>query len=234
MIAIPRFELTESAPLVSRLPKPVPSATPLSMEAVGQDYGFILYRHHPARALKGILEIGDIRDYAVVRGATLDRRLHQSKLEVEFIAGQPLDILVENMGRINFGPQLVDDRKGILGKVTLNGEELNDWEHYPLPFPDPARWRFVRKPTAGPSLYRGTFHLTALGDTFLDMHGWGKGLVWVNGHNLGRYWRIGPQQSLYLPAPWLKLGVNKIIVLDLEETADRSIESAIDPIYATP
>jgi len=66
------------------------------------------------------------------------------------------------------------------------------------------------------------------------MHGWGKGLVWVNGHNLGRYWRVGPQQSLYLPAPWLKLGVNKIIVLDLEETADRSIESAIDPIYATP
>jgi len=232
MIVIPRFELTESAPLLARLPKPVHSAQPLTMEALGQDYGFLLYRHRPARAAKGTLEIADLRDYALVGRTALDRRLHQSKLEVDFVPGQPLDILVENMGRINFGPQLVNDRKGILGKVTFNGEELQDWDHYPLPLTDPSHWPFARKSTTAPALHRSVFHLNALGDTFLDMRGWGKGLVWVNGHNLGRYWRTGPQQSLYLPAPWLKQGANEIIVLDLEESAHRTLESATDPVYA--
>jgi len=239
MIAIPRFELTESAPLAARLPKPISSKKPLTMEAVGQDYGFILYRHRPARAAKGTLEVTEARDYAVVsqgerRLGVLDRRQRQSKLEVELTAGEPLDILVENMGRINFGPQLVSDRKGITEKVTLNGEELTPWEIYPLPIADPARWPFSTKPAAAPALHRGTFRLTATGDTFLDMRGWGKGIVWVNGHNLGRYWRIGPQQSLFVPAPWLKPGANQIIVLDLEEHGPRSIQSATDPVYETP
>jgi beta-galactosidase len=239
MISIPRFHLTESAPLTARLPKPAPSEKPLTMEAIGQDYGFILYRYKPARAAKGTLEITEARDYAVIsqgekRLGVLDRRLRQTKLDVELNAGVPLDILVENMGRINFGPQLVSDRKGITEKVTLNGDQLTAWEIYPLPIADPARWPFSTKPVAGPALHRGAFSLTATGDTFLDMRGWGKGIVWVNGHNLGRYWRIGPQQSLFVPAPWLKRGANQIIVLDLEEGGPRSIQSATDPIYETP
>jgi len=245
MMAIPRFELTESAPLVARLPKPVQSEKPLPMEAIGQDYGFVLYRHKPQRVAKGTLEITEARDYALVgqRQTTkgdrlphliLDRRLPRTKLEVDLIPGQPLDILVENMGRINFGPQLVSDRKGITEKVTVNGEELRGWEIYPLPLIDPGRWPFAAKHAAAPALHRGTFRVTAPGDTFLDMRGWGKGIVWVNGHNLGRYWRIGPQQSLFLPAPWLKPGANEIIVLDLEDSEHRSIQSATDPIYDTP
>jgi beta-galactosidase len=234
MISIPKFELTESAPLLARLPKAAQVGPPVSMEQLGQDYGLILYRHHPARAAKGTLEIGEVRDFAVVRGAYLDRRLHENKLDVELAPGQPLDILVEAMGRVNFGPQLLSDRKGIIGKVTLNGEELKDWEHYSLPLTDPGRWPFTRKPGAGPSLYRGSFRLDSLGDTFLDLRGWGKGLVWINGHNLGRYWRIGPQQSLFIPAPWLKQGANEVIVLDLYETKTRTLESHTDPIYDTP
>jgi beta-galactosidase len=239
MIAIPRFELTESAPLTARLSKPVHSEKPLTMEAIGQDYGFILYRHRPARAFKGTLEITEARDYAVIsqgekRLGALDRRQRQSKLEVELSAGEPLDIQIENMGRINFGPQLVSDRKGITEKVTLNGDEIKEWEIYPLPMADPARWPFSTKPAAGPALHRGTFRLTATGDTFLDMRGWGKGIVWINGHNLGRYWRVGPQQSLFVPAPWLKPGANQIIVLDLEDSATRFIQSATDPVYETP
>jgi beta-galactosidase len=235
MISIPRFELTESAPLLSHLPKPnAHVGPPVSMEQLGQDYGFVLYRHEPTRAAKGTLEIGEVRDFAVVRGKTLDRRLHQNKLDVELAVGQPLDILVEAMGRINFGPELVDDRKGIVGKVTLNGEELKPWLHYSLPLTDPAQWPFARKPASGPSLYRGAFRLDALGDTFLDMRGWGKGLVWINGHNLGRYWRVGPQQTLFVPAPWLKTGSNEAIVLDLEEGKTRTLESRTDPVYNTP
>jgi beta-galactosidase len=235
MISIARFELTESAPLLSHLPKPnAHVGAPVSMEQLGQDYGFVLYRHEPTRTAKGTLEIGEVRDFAVVRGKTLDRRLHQNKLDVELAVGQPLDILVEAMGRINFGPQLVDDRKGIVGKVTLNGEELKPWLHYSLPLTDPAQWPFARKAASGPSLYRGTFRLDAPGDTFLDMRGWGKGLVWINGHHLGRYWRVGPQQTLFVPAPWLKTGANEAIVLDLEEGKTRTLESRTDPVYNTP
>ncbi len=238
MISIPRFALAESAPLTARLPKPIASQKPLTMEAIGQDYGFILYRHKPARAARGTLEITEARDYAVIsqgekRLGVLGRRQRQTRLDVDLDAGQPLDILVENMGRINFGPQLVSDRKGITERVTLNGEELTAWEIYPLPIADPARWPFSARPAAAPALHRGAFRLTAAGDTFLDMRGWGKGIVWINGHNLGRYWRIGPQQSLFVPAPWLKSGANEIIVLDLEESA-RSIQSATDPVYETP
>ncbi len=218
MISIPKFELTKSAP--ASLPKAAYAGPPKSMEELGQGYGFILYRHHPLKAAKGTLEIGEVCDFAVVRGTYLDRRLHQNKLDVELVPGQPLDILVEAMGRVNFGPRLVNDRKGIVGKVTLNGEELKDWEHYLLPL--------------GRPLYRGTFHLDTVGDTFLDLRGWGKGLVWINGHNLGRYWRIGPQQSLFVPAPWLKTGENQVVVLDLYEGKTRTLESHTDPVYDTP
>jgi beta-galactosidase len=228
MIAIPKFELKESLPLTALLGKPVYSGPPKAMEELGQGYGFVLYRHRPAKAAKGTLEIGEVRDFALVRGAYLDRRLKQNKLDVELAPGQPLDVLVEAMGRVNFGPQLVSDRKGIIGKVTLDGEELRDWEHYSLPLTDPRQWPFARQ------MYRGTFHLDSVGDTFLDLRGWGKGLVWINGHNLGRYWKIGPQQSLFVPAPWLKPGENEAIVLDLMEGKTRTLESHTDPIYDTP
>jgi beta-galactosidase len=234
MIAIPKFELTESLPLIALLGKPVYTGPPKTMEELGQGYGFILYRHHPVKAAKGTLEIGEVRDFAVVRGTYLDRRLRQNKLDVELVPGQPLDILVEAMGRINFGPQLVNDRKGIIGKVTLNGEELRDWEHHLVPFIYPVQLPFRHIVPNPQSFFRGTFHLDSIGDTFLDMRGWGKGLVWINGHNLGRYWKIGPQQSLFVPAPWLKQGANDAIVLDLLDGKSRTLESHTDPIYDTP
>jgi beta-galactosidase len=223
--------LRESCAVTAHLPGAIRVPKPLPMEMIGLSYGFILYRKRLDRAMKGTLEITEARDYAVVsQGArqlgTLDRRKQQSKLEMDLTAGEPLDILVENMGRVNFGPRLVNDRKGITEKVTLNGEELQDWEIYPLPFEDPSKLPFSGKAAAGPALHRGTFHLTELGDTFLDMRGWGKGVAWVNGHNLGRYWKIGPQQSLFVPAPWLKRGANQVIVLDLEEGGTRSLSGS--------
>jgi len=238
-ISIPRFELTEAAPLTARLPKPQRSAKPITMEAAGQNYGFILYRTRPPKAGKGTLEITEARDYAVVsqgdrRLGTLDRRKRETKLEVELKAGEPLDILVEAMGRVNFGPQLVSDRKGITEKVTFDGQELTGWEIYPLPLDDAAKFPFSKKPASGVALHRGTFHLDATGDTFLDTRACGKGVVWINGRNLGRYWRIGPQQSLFIPAPWLKKGANELIVLDLEDRPARTLQSTPDPIYETP
>jgi beta-galactosidase len=86
----------------------------------------------------------------------------------------------------------------------------------------------------GPAFWRGQFELSSLGDTFLDMRGWGKGYVWVNGHNLGRYWKIGPQQCLFVPSTWLSEGINQVLVLDLEPAEHRTLQGIKDPIWSTP
>jgi beta-galactosidase len=241
MMTVPRFELREAAPLASRLPRPFRSARPTTMEALGQSYGYVLYRRNVERAGKGTLVVEGVKDFAVAmqgsrRLGTLDRRRGESRLEVELTAGEPLEILVENMGRANFDHLLVTERKGIAGKVILAGGELLGWDCYPLPIDRPAEWTYTAgaKPS-GPALYRGSFAAAQPADTFLDLRGWGKGGVWVNGRCLGRYWKIGPQQTLYLPAPWLHSGENQVIVLDLEEaTGPRSLAGLKDPVYETP
>jgi beta-galactosidase len=229
--------LREAAGLGGLLGKPVLSEQPKTMEDLGQRYGFILYRKRLTRRIKAVLEIKGVRDYAVVlqgarRLGVLDRRLKQETLEVELEAGEPLDILVENMGRVNFGPHLVDDRKGIVGKVTLAGSKLSGWENYPLPMADLSALHFSSSSLEGPAFLRGQFELSSLGDTFLDMRRRGKGYVWLNGHNLGRYWKIGPQQSLFVPSLWLRKGINQVIVLDLQPEGHRALQGFKDPIWS--
>jgi beta-galactosidase len=85
----------------------------------------------------------------------------------------------------------------------------------------------------GPAFYRGDFQLLETGDTFFDMRGCGKGNVWVNGHNLGRHWKIGPQRSAFCPGVWLNKGRNEIVVLDLDEGGPESIAARVDPIWET-
>jgi len=238
MIEIPRFELKESANLFSALGRPIRSARPQPMEALDQNYGFILYRKKLDRPAKGTLEITEARDYALVYQGdkmlgALDRRLKQNSLNVELSTAAPFDIVVENMGRVNFGPNMVTDRKGIIEKVKLGGEELTGWEIYSLPLEDLSRLTFSAEPKSSPAFYRGAFKLTSTGDTYLDMRGWGKGCVWINGHNRGRYWRIGPQQSLFVPAAWLKEGRNEIIVLDLEPGRNRSVQGIKELVFET-
>jgi beta-galactosidase len=164
----------------------------------------------------------------------IDRRQNQNSLQADFDASQPLDILVENMGRVNFGPHLVDERKGISDKAVLDGKELTGWDIFPLPLIDVGRLKFSSTHQAGPAFHRGTFVLKDLGNTYLDMRGWGKGFVWVNGHAVGRYWSIGPQQSLFVPANWLKLGKNEAIAFDYEDGGNRSLVGIEKLVFETP
>jgi beta-galactosidase len=130
---------------------------------------------------------------------------------------QRLDILVENSGRVNFTAVLRTEQAGITHGVTFAGKPLAGWQNYSLPFRDAASTHFTQKAAAaGPTLYRGTFSIGKPTDTFLDMRAYGKGQVWVNGHALGRYWRIGPQGGLYLPGAWLHPGRNDVVLLDLD------------------
>ena len=236
VIEIPAFRLTEGASLWKSLGQPIRSARPETMEAIGQAYGYVLYRTHVAGPARAALTIDEVHDYAAVvvngkRVGTLDRRLHQNSIPIGIPRGNgTLDILVENLGRINFGPKLRDDRKGITEDVTLDGRKLNDWEIYSLPMNDPASLRFSKITAQAPAFYRGTFNLELVGDTFLDVSQLGMGVVWVNGHNLGRFWNLGPQQTLYVPGVWLKKGRNEVIVFDLQDDAGATLAGRRDPI----
>ncbi len=220
-IEIPEFTLNESTSLWSSLSSPVESQTPKPMESFGQSYGFILYRTTIQGPATGDLVLKELRDYAEIfvdskQVGTLDRRFNQDHLTLDISAGTHiLGILVENSGRINFGLRLRDDRKGITQSVSLAGHELMGWEIFHLPMDNLRSVRFTRGIADGPAFHRGTFEIQQAGDAFLYTRNLGKGVIWVNGHNLGRFWNIGPQQTLYLPGAWLKIGRNEIIVFDL-------------------
>jgi beta-galactosidase len=236
LVAVAPFRLTESAPLAQVAGTPVQSEAPLSMEALGQNFGYVLYSHPVTKAARGVLNAGDVRDFAVVsQGSrilgTLDRRLGQRFLDVELKAGEPLEILVENTGRVNFDQAMVDERKGLLGKVTLGGRELKGWACSSLPLDSLAALRFQPGDLPAPAFHRGTFELAEPGDTFLDMRGWGKGQVFVNGRNLGRHWRLGPAGTLYCPAPFLRKGANEVVVLELEPGTHRELRGLTEPVF---
>jgi len=349
VISIPTITLQAAGSVLDRLPPPIHSERPISMEAAGQDYGFILYRTHVAGPADDRLTVRNVRDFAVVMidgapAGTLDRRRNQRSLQVSIpAAGATLDILLENCGRINYGPLLQDNHKGITESVTLGDTELKGWRIYPLPMTDPrpppaaavsggsarrsrpdgrGQWAADMWPAAGgqgrsvgtafnatelpldrrtaigraiglahdgnaplhgmdfgaaagdretgggrnsepntdrasatartsgkkprlssegeapagasrkaaPHFLVGSFQVDRIGDTFLDMRGWGKGAVWVNGHALGRYWSIGPQQTLYLPGPWLRRGRNRIVVFEELISCPPTIRGIAEPI----
>lgn len=155
----------------------------------------------------------------------------QQNEPVTFQSGAPIDILMENMGRVNFGPMMEHQRKGIEGCVQINGHMHYNWTMYPLPLEQIDRLDFSKGYTEGlPAFYR--FELEVVdeaGDTFLELDGWGKGCVFLNGFNLGRYWEIGPQKRLYIPAPLLKQGKNEIVVFETEGKAAETIELKNEP-----
>jgi len=220
----PEIALDEFAPLFDELGAVHPSKYPLTLEALEQPQGIAVYRTRLPAGPAAKLSIAGLHDmcWAYLDGrriGALDRRFDEHELDLpERKADARLDLLVEAMGRVNYGP-LLHDRKGITGAVTLDGTQLTGFEIFSLPL-DAAQLaglRFHRGTShGGPAFLRGSFAMDSLGDTFLDTRKLSKGAIWVNGHALGRYWHIGPQQTLYLPGCWLKKGPNEILVLDID------------------
>jgi beta-galactosidase len=250
VIAIPPVAATECAPIFANLPKAIRDATPGTMEKYNQGHGCILYRTIIPAGPATTLAAAEVHDFGFVfldgrRVGVMDRRT--SHFQVSLPARErpaTLDILVEAMGRVNYGKGIAD-RKGIRAPVTLGGAELTGWKIFELPLdhkmlehlkfqklgsaaasaaPDGASptenveveaTSTAREARALPAFWRATVTIKKPGDTFLDMRPWGKGVAWVNGHCLGRYWDIGPTQTMYVPGPWLKGGRNQIVILDL-------------------
>jgi beta-galactosidase len=213
--------LKRAASLWDNLPAPTTSEQIRSMEDVGQSYGYILYRTTIAHAQSGDLRIDELHSYAQVYldGAfvgTIDRRLGQSAMPLAIAHDNTrLDILVENTGRVNFGSKLPHERAGITHRVLLADKPLTGWQIYPLPMRNVSAMTYRSESCSGACFYQGSFRVDAPGETFVDTRSLGKGMVWINGQPLGRFWNIGPQGTLYLPAPWLKEGSNEIVVFDL-------------------
>ncbi len=237
---LPAIHFTQATSLFDVLPAAKTNTTPLTFEALNQAYGFVLYRTTLNNASSGILKIKDLRDYGIVfingkRAGILDRRLKQDSLLLNIPKGNVvLDILAENLGRINFGPYLLKNTKGITEKVLLAGKEVTSWKMYSLPFDNINLIKLLNRKMYSdiPVIKSASVNLTTVADTYFDMSNWGKGMVWVNGHSLGRYWSIGPQQTLYVPAEWLKKGANEIKVLELIKPEQELLESLEQPILS--
>jgi beta-galactosidase len=207
------------------------SVNALPMEMYDQDYGFILYRTKVTGPRMGVLHVRGLHDRAQVfidgqLAAVLERETGNGSCAVDIAKDVQLDILVENMGRINFGPALLD-RKGITDGVTINDQYQYGWEVFALPLNDLGNLKFSPLKTTAqtqPTFYKAAFHVAEPADTFLALPGWTKGVVWLNGFNLGRYWERGPQKTLYVPAPLLKQGKNELVVFELHGTQKPTIE----------
>jgi len=226
VIAIAPVEARECAALIDP-GQSLPDGAPRSFEQYDQAFGCILYRTQLPPGPEATLEAAAVHDIGQVfldgdRLGYLDRRSRNFKIRLpERKDTATLDILVEAMGRVNFGVE-VHDRKGLRPPVRLvpadgAAMELTGWKVFRAPLDDRmlAGLKFGKPVPGRPQFWRATVNVEQPGDTFLDLRPWGKGLAWVNGHNLGRYWNIGPQQTMYIPGPWLKPGNNEIIILDL-------------------
>ena len=240
IITVPKFELTEFAPFY-RNQHLIPSVNPQTFEEMDLGWGMTYYvTALPEIPMQSTLTL-EAHDYAQVfiddvYIGKIDRVKNEKSLTLPPVKkGQKLAILVEAMGRINFG-RAIKDFKGIVGDVVINAEAdeygneaawtLKKWTMTPISddynraarsFDSDAYPNAFGKPLAlgNRGYYRGYFDLKKVGDTFLNFETWGKGQVYVNGHAMGRIWSIGPQQTLYVPGCWLKKGKNEVIVLDV-------------------
>lgn len=230
-IAIRNIKFNEYAPLflnLDMITKPVHSPSTITMEQAGQNFGYILYRTHinsPSKNAK--LNIIDVHDRACVYVdgvyvGTVYRPDKKTILEFSISEGDhQLDILVENMGRTNYGPYLAD-KKGITSCVQLNDQTLFGWEIFPLALDNISSLRYSENTESAqntPAFYRAHFSLESAEDTFLDTRSFGKGNAFINGFNLGRFWEKGPQKTLYIPAPLLKKGSNELVIFDIHKKA---------------
>ncbi len=243
-ISIPAITFKDVASVFENLPAPKVSENIQSMEFFDQGWGSVLYRTTLKKSdTQQYLKVTEAHDWAQVfvngkKIGTLNRLKGDRSIPLPPVKeGDVLDIFVEAMGRRNFGAGVLD-YKGITEKVEIINEqgvtELKNWKVYSFPvdysFAQNKKYGKMTATSQGPAYYRAFFNLDKTGDTFLDMSSWKKGMVYVNGYNIGRFWEIGPQQTLYMPGCWLKKGKNEIIVLDLAGSEVPEITGLRQPI----
>ncbi len=234
-ISIPAFEFTDYRQLGAGVDSVADSSSPLTFEDMDMGWGSMIYETHVSGVNGEATLVADVHDFAVVYvdgkcAGKIDRTRNEKSLTLSSLHdGSRLTMVVEGMGRINFG-RAIKDFKGVIGDVSVSASAGDcdvlitprQWTCLTIPdSPEQAKDAFAQvartslRLTTRAGYYRATFNLKKVGDTFLNMEAFGKGQVYVNGHALGRFWSIGPQQTLYLPGCWLRKGKNEVIVLDV-------------------
>lgn len=216
---------------------------PLTMELVDQEFGYILYRSSLARKRVindlRVVDAGDRIQFYINEEWKQSQYLDKvgDSFEVELTKEKnQLDILVENTGRNNYGPKLVApiQRKGIRGGVMEDIHYISGWEHYSLDFSKVSEIDFSKPWKKNqPSFYRFTIEVTEPIDTFLDCTDMGKGIVLINGFNIGKYWEKGPVTNLFVPSSLWKSGENEIVVFNSEGTEIEQLHFIDHPTYLT-
>lgn len=233
---------TPWADVWSNLPQARSVAQPGANELLtGQTQGMVLYRKRVRLGKPATLRITGVHDYAtvLVDGALAGviSRVQGSGLpagDTLTLPARPaglaqVDILIDSFGHVGYG-LYIDDRKGLTGAVELDGQRLADWQVFSLPLD--AAWVQQLRPLTGAATRPGVFFRARVtraeaADCYLDLSHWNKGYAWVNGHLLGRYWHIGPQQRLYCPAEWWRAGDNEVLVFDQHRIAAAPIRGAV-------
>ncbi len=233
-----------SASLFDNLPTPRREETPRNMEAYDQGFGCILYRTKIPAGSNTQLRATGARDFGYVYLnqkliGIMDRRFPGRTAALTVPARDKeaqLDILVEPMGRVNFGQGMLD-RKGLTAPVTLGGTELKGWEVFNLPMNNVEQLKYnpiivlgAYEMPSTPAFWRVTVDIENPADTFLDLSDWGKGMVWINGTPLARFWNIGPTQTAYVPGCWLKKGQNTFIIWSIIPPSNLTLSSTKTPV----
>jgi beta-galactosidase len=199
------------------------SEEPMTMEELDIPTGFVLYRGKtPMPLLGGRLHLEEVHDRAYVYNNMELKNVmrgHGHETDTQMFAG-PLDILIENQGRYNVGGGVME-QKGIAGPVMIGSHHYTGWTNVGLGFSKVRSLKYQSVlPKAPAAFYKGSFHADEVADTFFNPTGWTKGMVWVNGHLLGRYHLIGPQLTLYCPRAFVQQGENEVIIFELEKIAN--------------
>jgi len=229
----------EKASLDQVYSQAVEADNPLPMNDLNLESGYVLYQTEiTIQAEDETLEVANVRDYAVIyvngrfQGKVTE---NQKKIALKAKPGNYLlQIYVENIGRITYGPEITDNSKGLFGEITLNGQELRHWKMIPLNIRDYPIKKLVfqeRNQTDIPGFYKGVVELDKIKDNYLDTTGWGMGEVWVNEKYAGSYWEEEKQRSILIPAESFVHGKNEIVVFELKNHRQRSMKLAPTPVF---
>lgn len=239
VIQAQEIRITEYTTLEHVYEAPVESEKPLPFNELNKESGYVLYEATiKVNSNEEVLELDNVRDYAAVYiDSTLQGTItdNDKKLPLNIAAGKyTLRIYAENIGRITYGPEILDNSKGLFGDIKLDGVAIESWTITPLNIreADVQQLKFAAAKAAKlPGFHKGVFNITNPKDQYLDMSGWGMGEVWINGQYIGAYWEKEKLQSIQVVADLLQKGKNEVVVFEMKNNSQKTVRLTEKPVF---
>lgn len=233
------IQMTAFAPLNLISGEVFESPELMSMNDMGIDFGYALYETEiNVEEENPVLEVENVRDYATVYlNGKLQGELTDGRKELALNATPAtykLQIYAENIGRITYGPEILDNSKGLFGHISLNDAAIENWKMMPLLVKEASIEGLTfgsNKEGESPCFHKGTFEIVTPKDCYINIKGWGMGELWVNGEYQGSYWEENAAQSVEIPASALKQGKNEVVLFELKNNDRQSVSLSDGPVY---